>query len=198
MRLILPRIKSVRLVRGRKVEEVEPLFTNYLFLHVHAISSWYPIRSTPGVARLLMACGGPVHVRDTVIADLRSREIDGLVQLAKATDPFPPGTPVKVRQGPLAGLSGLVDGMRSRDRIAVLLTLLGGARSIELSTDTLEVIPPPDEVHAPVVNGLVHNARDGYNHHRGFVSTPVDGPSGLPTCNNRRRQRWVRQQSFQS
>jgi transcription antitermination factor NusG len=65
----------------------------------------------------------PAAVPDTVVTSLKAREVNGLIEL-----PPPPrfrrGDRVRVLHGPLAGQVGLFAGMKPRERVAVLLTLL--------------------------------------------------------------------------
>jgi transcription antitermination factor NusG len=78
----------------------------------------------------------PAHVRDGVIEDLRSRERNGLVQLPPAPKPVAPfaaGDELRVRVGPFTGLHGLYAGMAPRERIFVLLRMLGSERTVELA-----------------------------------------------------------------
>jgi hypothetical protein len=44
--------------------------------------------------------------------------------------------------GPLAGQVGLFAGMKPRERVAVLLTLLGSTRRIELAAAAVERVRP--------------------------------------------------------
>lgn len=76
----------------------------------------------------------PAKVPDAVIDDLKKRERNGLIELpaaAPACD-FAFGDPVKIRSGPLVGLSGLFAGMAPHDRVCILLDLLGKRRSVTL------------------------------------------------------------------
>jgi transcription antitermination factor NusG len=76
-------------------------------------------------------------VPDGVIAEIRSRERGGLIEL-------PPrlkrGDRVRVLHGPLAGHVGLYAGMRPRERIEVLLAILGGAQRVTLAADAVEAV----------------------------------------------------------
>jgi transcriptional antiterminator RfaH len=124
-------------VRGRRVELSPPLFPNYLFIWIEA--QWSRARWAPGVACLLMAGDGPARVPDSVISEIRSRERDGLVELAK-----PPrlrrGDQVRIVQGVFRGHLALFDGMTPRERVMVLLSLLGGQQRVELPSDAIEPI----------------------------------------------------------
>jgi hypothetical protein len=51
---------------------------------------------------------------------------------------FKPGDRVRVLHGPLAGHVGLYAGMKPRERIEVLLAILGGAQRVTLAVDAIE------------------------------------------------------------
>ena len=123
----LPRVRERRVVRRRVVETARPLFPSYCFVVVE--SQWHTARWSPGVASLCMDGAAPARVPDGVIAELRSREINGLVEL-------PPGLKVgdrvRVERGPFAGLHGLYAGQAPAERVLILLALLGTARRVAL------------------------------------------------------------------
>jgi transcription antitermination factor NusG len=60
------------------------------------------------------------------IARLRAMQTpDGLVQLPKPKAEIGPGTEVRILKGAFLDHVGIVEGMRSHDRVNVLLELLG-------------------------------------------------------------------------
>jgi transcriptional antiterminator RfaH len=87
--------------------------------------------------------GRPARVPDGIIAELRSRERDGLVELAKPPR-FRRGDQVRIVQGVFRGHLALYDGMAPRERVMVLLSLLGGQHRAELPCDAIvpvEAVP---------------------------------------------------------
>jgi transcriptional antiterminator RfaH len=133
--IYLPRLRERRVMRGgRRVDVTPPLFPNYLFIWIEA--QWSRARWAPGVASLLMAGDGPARVPDSVISEIRSRERDGLVELAK-----PPrlrrGDQVRIVRGPFREHLALYEGQTARERVAVLLQLLGGQQRAELPSDAI-------------------------------------------------------------
>src|SRR5262249_24089645 len=89
-----PRLRERRAVQGRKVVRTPLLFPGYLFVLIEL--QWHRALWSPGVARLVMDGTAPARVPDGVIAELRAREVGGLVELPR----FKPGDPVRILRGP--------------------------------------------------------------------------------------------------
>jgi transcriptional antiterminator RfaH len=98
---------------------------------------WHAARWAPGVVRLVMNGVGPAAVPDGIISDLRARETGGLIDLPKPPK-FRTGDRVRVTQGPFAGHVGLYAGMKPRERVEVLLRILGGSQRVTLAADAVE------------------------------------------------------------
>ncbi len=117
-------------VTTAKARRITLLFPSYVFVAIE--SGWWHARWAAGVIRLVMGGDLPARVPDGVVAELRGRERNGLVQL-----PRPPGLQrgdmVRIVHGAFAGQLGLFDGMKPHERVAVLLAILGGQRIIELA-----------------------------------------------------------------
>jgi transcriptional antiterminator RfaH len=131
----LPRLRAQRILRGRRVEVTPPLFPGYCFVAIEL--QWHAAHRAPGTLGLVMNGGGPAHVPDSVIAELRSRERNGLIELTKRRGPRV-GSRVKVTVGPFAGQLGIYAGMKPHQRVEVLLTLLGGQQRVSLSREAIE------------------------------------------------------------
>ncbi|HZP68486.1 MAG TPA: transcriptional activator RfaH [Pseudolabrys sp.] len=112
---------------ARRVEIVpRPLFPRYLFVSVDmAVQRWRSIYSTVGVSTLLGTDDTPLPVSGDVVEALRRREDGaGFVRLERRPC-FRTGQTIRVLEGVFTDLLGLYDGMADRDRVAVLLDLLG-------------------------------------------------------------------------
>jgi transcriptional antiterminator RfaH len=132
----LPRLRQRRRRHGRLIETRPLLFPAYGFITIE--NGWHTARWSIGVCALLMNGDRPAVVPDAIIAQIRAREgRDGLIQLAPAPR-FQPGAPVRVVAGPMTGLAGLYAGQRPHERVAILLTLLGTLRRVELGKDDVE------------------------------------------------------------
>jgi transcriptional antiterminator RfaH len=114
-----------------------PLFPGYTFLTAETL--WYAARWSIGVVGLIMNGLGPAKVPDAVIAEIRSREVGGLIELAP-----PPalrrGARVRILHGPFTGHLAIFADMRPRQRVEILLQLLGGEQRVTLANKDLEVV----------------------------------------------------------
>jgi transcription antitermination factor NusG len=127
-----PRIRISR--RGAR-DITQFLFPSYSFVRIEL--QWHAARWAPGVIRLVMSGGtSPAKVPARVIDDLKARERNGLVELPKP-ERFRPGTRVRIVHGLLLGQVGLVAGLKPRERVEVLLQLLGAPRSVILPTGNI-------------------------------------------------------------
>lgn len=124
----LPEILSLT---SKGTDRRELLFPGYIFIRVRA--GWESLMGTRGISRLFLCSDKPTRIPDNEIEYFKSLETDvGTVQL---DPPLIPGMRVfgNEHAGSFCGVSGVVRGMPSRNRVRVLLELLG--RSIEVDMD---------------------------------------------------------------
>jgi transcriptional antiterminator RfaH len=120
-----------RVAPGHKRTEVSTgLFPGYAFVSIEL--QWHVAHRTPGVLRLVLDGEKPARVPDRVIDEIRKREVNGFIVLPKARAEFERGDKLLVTTGPFAGHLGLYAGMKPRQRVEVLLMLLGSIRRVEL------------------------------------------------------------------
>lgn len=134
----LPRLRQARRRQGRLVDTVGPLFPRYLFIHLDAgTDNWGPIRSTVGVASLVRFGQEPARVPDALVGFLKEREgAEGLHQWAAPK--FVAGDRVRVAEGAFQGYEGILLARSSRERVLVLLDILGKQVRTQVSTTQLE------------------------------------------------------------
>lgn len=126
-----------RCSHARKVQMVQaPLFPRYLFVNIDvATQRWRSIQSTIGVSRLVTNGDVPAAVPASVILGLKDREDDlGFVRMSR-TPVFAPGDKVRILGGAFSDSLGLFDGASDRDRVAILLDLLGRKVRVMLGAD---------------------------------------------------------------
>ena len=81
----------------------------------------------------------PARVPDAVIDEIRSRECRGLIELPKP--PLArPGDAVRILRGPFEGKLVIYAGMKPRQRVEVLLSLLGSSQRVMLAADAVEAV----------------------------------------------------------
>lgn len=132
-----PRLRERRISHGRKIEIRPALFPGYAFVLIQL--QWHAARWAPGTLGLIMNGAGPAHVPDNVIDEIRRREVDGLVELAPPPA-LRPGAQVRILHGPLANHLAIFAGMKPRQRIEILLQLLGSEQRVTLAKSDIEVV----------------------------------------------------------
>lgn len=132
----LPRYLKRR-SHARKIEQVAaPLFPRYLFVKVDlATQRWRSIQSTFGVSHLVLNGSEPARIGSDVMRVLKAREDgSGFVKLDRRAQ-FLLGAKVRILGGAFTDNLGLFDGLGDRDRVAVLLDLLGRKVRVSLDAD---------------------------------------------------------------
>ena len=123
--VFLPRVLQYNGRGAHRLALAKPLFPSYLFVGIE--SRWRPLLSTFGVAAVIMVGETPGVVPPAVIEQLRARlDVDGFVRLPKRQR----GDRVQIMHGPFAKRTGLYRGMTARDRVRVLLSVMGGQTSV--------------------------------------------------------------------
>ena len=132
----LPRIQVRKRCRGKWIDVVEVLFPRYIFTRIDPFkSSIAPVHSTRGVVGLVRFGGQPAVISDEVINAILQRENpdSGLHQDNRPL--FCTGEPVKLVEGPLAGMEGIFVQEDGEKRVTVLLELLGKDNKLRVSRD---------------------------------------------------------------
>jgi transcriptional antiterminator RfaH len=132
-----PRLRARRIRFGRVVETRPGLFPSYMFVQIER--QWWSLQGAPGTRGLIMGDSGPARVPDSVIAEIRRREVDGLIDLVKPRS-FRRGDRVRILRGPFTGHLAIFADMRPRQRVEILLQLLGGEQRVTLTKKDLEVV----------------------------------------------------------
>ncbi len=124
---------------ARRVETIAaPLFPRYLFVTIDLASQrWRSIQSTIGVTHLVCNGDDPAIVPNGVVEELQRREDErGFITLD--TRPrFARGDQIRVVDGIFDACIGLFDGMADRERVAILLDLLGRKVRVVLDGESI-------------------------------------------------------------
>lgn len=111
------------LLRDEATNRLTPLFPSYLFVRLPN-EQFYFLRSTEGVAQVLMSGYYPALIHADEISKLRIRE-DAAHTIPWNEKAFHIGDTLFVKQGPLADHVVTFDGMSGQERICVLVSILG-------------------------------------------------------------------------
>jgi transcriptional antiterminator RfaH len=135
--VFLPRIRYVSFQRHRTHESIEPLFPNYLFARFTVPEEYYYVKWTRGVKRVLGNGHTPVPLDDSIVIFLKEKTNEkGLIQ---PEFNLKYGDRVRVRQGPLQGLWGIVQGhVDAKGRVRVLMDILRSGAVVELPYSFVE------------------------------------------------------------
>ena len=121
----LPLTRERRRRRGQRVQIITPMFPRYLFIRLdRQCDNWGPIRSTIGVVSLVRFAHVAVPVPDDLIDILRAREdAQGILRLPEPS--FRRGSRLRIMEGTLAGYEGIFLAESGRDRVVILLDVMG-------------------------------------------------------------------------
>ena len=129
-----PRIRFRRMRSGSPIWTTEALFPGYLFAQFDYLERRRQINALPGVTSIVHFGEHAAEIGEGMMAELRSLVADHET-IEVAADPQP-GSDVIIAAGPMRGLRVLVTRvMPARQRIAVLLEMLGTHREIEIETE---------------------------------------------------------------
>jgi transcription antitermination factor NusG len=111
-----------------------PLFPSYVFARFLAAESFAAVNYCTGAAGVVRFGTALAAVEDAVVAELREREGErGYVEFKAVREKPREGERARIERGPLAGLEGVVTRyLPARDRVRLLLALVGGARNVEV------------------------------------------------------------------
>jgi transcriptional antiterminator RfaH len=138
--IYLPRYLKCR-SHARKIDKVAaPLFPRYMFVRIDmATQRWRSIQSTFGVANLVLNGSEPAPVPPQVLRALREREDEsGYVKLDKRAR-FVLGDKARVIAGAFAENLALFEGLADRDRVVILLDMLGRKVRVSIEADMVAV-----------------------------------------------------------
>ena len=103
-------------------KRIKPFFPGYEFIYFDFPSQYQLVRYTRGVKRIVGTQEGPIPIPEEIIAGIKSREINGLIELLKYGEEPETGDEIEVVEGPLKGLRGIFEKkLDDKDRVLILL-----------------------------------------------------------------------------
>ncbi len=134
--IFLPRIRFKRISRQKTSWVTEALFPGYLFARFNWETSSRQVKYARGVRGIIHFGQHRPAIPESIIQELWLTF--GRVELRTIDPELSPGDAVHIANGTLRGLQAIVSHvMPGRDRIAVLMELLGRQTVVELTTDSV-------------------------------------------------------------
>jgi transcriptional antiterminator RfaH len=136
VQIFLPRIRFKRARLKRTAWVTEALFPGYLFARFDWAASSRKVNYARGVRGIVHFGDDCPTIADNIIQDLQ--QAVGTSDLHTISPEFLPGDAVQVADGTLRGLHAVVSRvMPGRERVAVLMELLGQQTMIELTASSI-------------------------------------------------------------
>lgn len=131
--VLCPMAKERKRLGGRVQWIVAPMFPRYLFVRADtALQSMAPIRSSKGCVDVVRVAGEPAAIPSRVVQALGCSPEPVLIDAA-----WQKGQQLEVVDGPLSGASVFFEAKSGKERVEVLLMMLGQWRSIILADSDL-------------------------------------------------------------
>lgn len=130
IRILLPRVKVERLVRGVAQQGTKPLFSGYIFARFSPEESFESVKAARGVLQVVSSGRTPIPVPDKVVQEIQDRvQEDGFIRIRPQG--LAPGTRVAIQSGPFEGMMGRVEReLDDRRRVAIFVETLFHARVV--------------------------------------------------------------------
>jgi len=136
----LPMAENPYQRRSKKhLKIIEPLFPRYLFLNAIAeLQNLAPVRSTLGVISMVRFGNELAVISESIIKAIKKRvEPDsGLIKIKPIE--IKAGDKVRVFDGPLAGIDGIVAENNSKNRALILMELMGRPTKVQVDAMVLQ------------------------------------------------------------
>jgi len=141
----LPTRKSAKRGTVRPKETQSPLFPGYLFCRFN-VCNRLPVLITPGVINVVGSGRIPIPVEDSEI-----EAIQGMVSTGMDLGPWPyleVGQLVRIEDGALSGIEGVLTSFRGTRRIVVSISLLRRSVALEIDRSVVSSVQPRHSVVA--------------------------------------------------
>ena len=125
----------------RHEKRVTPFFPGYAFLEFRFPDEYQMVKYTRGVKRVVGTDDGPTPIPDEVVAGIRARERDGLVELEKYGEEPVAGDEIEIVEGPLRGLKGIFrKEVGASERVMILLNYVSYQGTLVIEKDKLKKV----------------------------------------------------------
>jgi transcription antitermination factor NusG len=136
--VFLPDYPSRRQWHDRVKISRQPLFPGYLFCRFREKLPNVAL-GAPGLVNIVGFADGPAAISDVEIESVRRLVVSGLTVYGCPLLKI--GKRVRVRSGPLMGVEGRIEKIKSQFRLVVSVELLGRSIAAEVDPEAIEVLP---------------------------------------------------------
>jgi len=106
----------------RQENRILPFFSGYEFIYFNHPSQYRTVKYTRGVRKVISNEKGPIPITETIINEIKKREIDGFIELNKYGSEPETGDEVQIMEGALKGLRGIFKKeLTPKERAVILL-----------------------------------------------------------------------------
>lgn len=103
-------------------DRIKPFFPGYEFISFDFPEQYRLVKYTRGVKKVVGVREVPVPIPDEVIREIKSREVNGLIEIDKYGEKPEIGDEIEVVEGPLKGLRGVFKKeLTAKERVLILL-----------------------------------------------------------------------------
>jgi len=131
-----PLERVVRRHARKTIATTAPVFRGYVFVRMDPMQArWRSINGTRGVRMLVTNGDGPLAIKPGIVETLvASTNAEGILEFV---DPLQPGMTVRLRAGPFAEQLGVIERLDGRNRLVLLMSLMGGQVRTGVSRDMI-------------------------------------------------------------
>jgi transcriptional antiterminator RfaH len=106
----------------RQEKRILPFFSGYEFIYFNHPSQYRTVKYTRGVKKVISNEKGPIPISETILNEIKKREIDGFIELNKYGSEPETGDEVQIMEGALKGLKGIFKKeLTPKERAVILL-----------------------------------------------------------------------------
>lgn len=103
-------------------DRIKPFFPGYEFISFDYPEQYRLVKYTRGVKKVVGVREIPVPIPDEIIKEIKSREVNGLIEIDKYGEKPEVGDEIEVVEGPLKGLRGVFKKeLTAKERVLILL-----------------------------------------------------------------------------
>ena len=122
-------------------DRIKPFFPGYEFIYFDFPEQYRLVKYTRGVKRVVGVREIPVPIPDQVIHEIKSREVNGLIEIEKYGERPEVGDEIEVVEGPLKGLKGLFQKeLTAKERVLILLNYVAYQGQLIIEKDKLKKV----------------------------------------------------------